>query len=65
MASGLLVAHRLAPPFRLQKQESMRRVAADSPKVSRDKIEHPQMSPLHEMKTAENPVSDRSAQFTS
>jgi hypothetical protein len=49
----------------LQKQESMRRVAADSPKVSRDKIEHPQMSPLHEMKTAENPVSDRSAQFTS
>uniref|UniRef100_K3YZP8 CRAL-TRIO domain-containing protein n=2 Tax=Setaria italica TaxID=4555 RepID=K3YZP8_SETIT len=39
-----------------KKQESMRRASADSPKVSRDKIEHPQMSPLHEMKTAENPA---------
>ncbi|KAG2655806.1 hypothetical protein PVAP13_1KG038500 [Panicum virgatum] len=39
-----------------KKQESMRR-AADSPKIARDKIEHPQMmSPLHEMKTAEHPA---------
>jgi hypothetical protein len=49
------IAHRRS--FHLQKQESMRR-AADSPKIARDKIEHPQMSPLHEMKTAEHPVSD-------
>ncbi|XP_066321159.1 phosphatidylinositol/phosphatidylcholine transfer protein SFH12-like isoform X2 [Miscanthus floridulus] len=35
-----------------KKQDSMRRSAVDSPKVAREKIEHPQMSPLHEMKTA-------------
>lgn len=33
----------------------MRRNAVDSPKVAREKIEHPQMSPLHEMKTASDP----------
>lgn len=37
----------------------MRRSSVDSPKVAREKIEHPQMSPLHEMKTAQDPVSDR------
>ncbi|KQJ93169.1 hypothetical protein BRADI_3g03030v3 [Brachypodium distachyon] len=38
-----------------KKQDSMRRDrdSADSPKVPREKIEHPQMSPLHEMATAE------------
>ena len=40
----------------VQKQDSMRRNAGDSPKVARDKIEHPQMSPLHEMKTANDPA---------
>ncbi|XP_021316003.1 phosphatidylinositol/phosphatidylcholine transfer protein SFH12 isoform X4 [Sorghum bicolor] len=39
-----------------KKQDSMRRNAGDSPKVARDKIEHPQMSPLHEMKTANDPA---------
>nr|CAB3445497.1 unnamed protein product [Digitaria exilis] len=44
-----------------KKQESMRRSTVDSPKVAREKIEHPQMSPLHvklclhEMKTANDP----------
>ncbi|XP_035814674.1 phosphatidylinositol/phosphatidylcholine transfer protein SFH12 isoform X5 [Zea mays] len=38
-----------------KKQDSMRRNAVDSPKVAREKIEHPQMSPLHEMKTASDP----------
>ncbi|XP_051195324.1 phosphatidylinositol/phosphatidylcholine transfer protein SFH12 isoform X1 [Lolium perenne] len=38
----------------IKKQDSMRRDAVDSPKVARDKIEHPpQMSPLHEMSTSE------------
>ncbi|CAD6251969.1 unnamed protein product [Miscanthus lutarioriparius] len=39
-----------------KKQDSMRRSAVDSPKVAREKIEHPQMSPLHEMKTANDPA---------
>ncbi|KAF8685936.1 hypothetical protein HU200_043860 [Digitaria exilis] len=42
-------------PKVLSKQESMRRSTVDSPKVAREKIEHPQMSPLHEMKTANDP----------
>ncbi|KAF8677108.1 hypothetical protein HU200_046573 [Digitaria exilis] len=42
-------------PKVLLKQESMRRSTVDSPKVAREKIEHPQMSPLHEMKTANDP----------
>ncbi|KAJ1277779.1 hypothetical protein BS78_04G029300 [Paspalum vaginatum] len=39
-----------------KKQESLRRNSVDSPRMPRDKIEHPQMSPLHEMKTAEGPA---------
>ncbi|KAJ1289988.1 hypothetical protein BS78_02G207300 [Paspalum vaginatum] len=35
------------------KQDSLRRSSADSPRIPREKIEHPQMSPLREMKTAE------------
>ncbi|KAK3152086.1 hypothetical protein QOZ80_2BG0154090 [Eleusine coracana subsp. coracana] len=37
-----------------KKQESLRRDSVDSPKMPREKIEHPQMSPLREMKTAES-----------
>ncbi|CAN6271339.1 unnamed protein product [Urochloa humidicola] len=48
-----------------KKQESMRRSSVDSPKVSREKIEHPQMSPLHEMKTAENPAPSSKESFDS
>ncbi|KAF0925032.1 hypothetical protein E2562_015339 [Oryza meyeriana var. granulata] len=36
-----------------KKQESFRRDSVDSPKISREKIEHPQMSPLHEMSTSD------------
>ncbi|CAD6248167.1 unnamed protein product [Miscanthus lutarioriparius] len=39
-----------------KKQDSMRRSTVDSPKVAREKIEHPQMSPLHEMKPANDPA---------
>lgn len=60
---GLLIDTALLLFFRvcafsnpLQKQDSMRRNAVDSPKVAREKIEHPQMSPLHEMKTANDPA---------
>ncbi|KAL6629197.1 hypothetical protein ACP70R_028962 [Stipagrostis hirtigluma subsp. patula] len=41
-----------------KKQESMRRDSADSPKIPREKIEHPQMSPLRETKTAESKGND-------
>uniref|UniRef100_A0A0E0G0Q2 CRAL-TRIO domain-containing protein n=1 Tax=Oryza nivara TaxID=4536 RepID=A0A0E0G0Q2_ORYNI len=37
-----------------KKQESIRRDSVDSPKIPREKIEHPQMSPLHEMSTSES-----------
>ena len=44
--------------FHKQKQDSMRRDAVDSPKVARERIEHPpQMSPLHEMATSETKVN--------
>ncbi|KAG8058052.1 hypothetical protein GUJ93_ZPchr0002g24837 [Zizania palustris] len=36
-----------------KKQESFRRDSVDSPKIPREKIEHPQMSPLHEMSTSD------------
>ncbi|KAG8069671.1 hypothetical protein GUJ93_ZPchr0006g40903 [Zizania palustris] len=37
-----------------KKQESFRRDSVDSPKIPREKIEHPQMSPLHEMSTSDS-----------
>lgn len=43
--------------FDMQKQESIRRDSVDSPKIPREKIEHPQMSPLHEMSTSESKVN--------
>ncbi|WVZ77973.1 hypothetical protein U9M48_025760 [Paspalum notatum var. saurae] len=39
-----------------KKQESLRRNSVDSPRMPREKIEHPQMSPLREMKTAVDPA---------
>ncbi|XP_062199255.1 phosphatidylinositol/phosphatidylcholine transfer protein SFH12-like [Phragmites australis] len=36
-----------------KKQESLRRDSVDSPKIPRETIEHPQMSPLHERKISE------------
>ncbi|XP_015689342.2 phosphatidylinositol/phosphatidylcholine transfer protein SFH12-like isoform X2 [Oryza brachyantha] len=39
-----------------KKQESFRRDSVDSPKIPREKIEHPQMSPLHEMSTSDRKI---------